>query len=450
MSEILRAKGVTNQTAGEDLELDGGADHVKVPLSIDKLLKVLSGADEIFQVSENSVIPAVLTALIGTAASPTALHTVLAKAAANDGLIGFGVSTAPGAPEMVVGYAGSAGFVVIQATGTKPLIIQSVDKPAGTSQPITIKTGDGNVTGDLIFITGTAEITQGNIIFTSPNWSIDASGNLVSNNIYNKSEIDILIDATMKAPEAYDPTITGNYPITYSGSAVEAGDSYRITAAGTMGGITVNIEDLLIALVDVPAQVDANWMVAESNRDQATETVKGVALVSTQVKANLGTDDQSFITSLKLRNIALPNLSGTNTGNEVAAAEGTPGIAPIATQPTTDAGINDTDIVTPLKLRNAPEFKNYNAQVATPYLVAASDDTITMNVAGAGIFNLPTVVGIAGKVYTTVRLSPAGPNNITVTPNGIETIGGAASFVLNTFQQSITFQSDGVSNWVLI
>lgn len=114
---------------------------------------------------------------------------------------------------------------------------------------------------------------------------------------YTTAQVDVLVDATLKPPEAFAPA--GTYPVTYGGNAVQQGDTFRITGAGTMGAITVNVEDLLIALVDTPAQVDGNWMVAESNRDQATETVKGVAKIATQAEADAGTNDTNIMTALK-------------------------------------------------------------------------------------------------------------------------------------------------------
>jgi hypothetical protein len=113
--------------------------------------------------------------------------------------------------------------------------------------------------------------------------------------------VNLLVDVTLKAPEAYDPAGSGNFPTTYDGAAVQRGDSFRITSADTLGvGTIVNAEDLLIALVDTPGQTDANWMVAESNRDQATETTKGVAEIATQAEVNAETDDERIVTALKL------------------------------------------------------------------------------------------------------------------------------------------------------
>jgi hypothetical protein len=117
---------------------------------------------------------------------------------------------------------------------------------------------------------------------------------------YTTAQVDALIDPTLKAPTPYDPTITGNYPAT-----AQQGDTFRITAAGTMGAIIVNVEDLLISLIDNPGQVDANWQAVESNRDQATEIVKGVAAIATVAEVDAATDDTKIITALKLAGSAL-------------------------------------------------------------------------------------------------------------------------------------------------
>jgi len=110
--------------------------------------------------------------------------------------------------------------------------------------------------------------------------------------------LTVLIDTSMKKPEAFAPS--GSYPTTYDGDPIESGSTFRC-AAGTMGTVAVNAEDLLIALIDVPGQTDANWQVIESNRDQATESVKGVGKVATQAVAedSATTNDTDFITAKK-------------------------------------------------------------------------------------------------------------------------------------------------------
>lgn len=124
------------------------------------------------------------------------------------------------------------------------------------------------------------------------------------NDAVTKTYVDAIKDSSLKQPEAYDPTVTGNYPLTYAGNAIEAGDTFRITNAQAGigdGNRDVNGEDLLIALVDTPsATLSTDWMVAESNRTQATESTLGLLELATQVETDAGTDNLRAITPLKL------------------------------------------------------------------------------------------------------------------------------------------------------
>ena len=115
----------------------------------------------------------------------------------------------------------------------------------------------------------------------------------------NKAYVDGLMDRVLKQPQAFTPA--GNYPTTYNGNAIQANDSFRITAAGSVGAQTVNADDLLIALVDTPGQTDSNWQILESNRDQASETVKGVAKIvsQTEIQNELSTNNTDIVTSQK-------------------------------------------------------------------------------------------------------------------------------------------------------
>ncbi len=95
----------------------------------------------------------------------------------------------------------------------------------------------------------------------------DKSGTVATTD--DVAAVAALVDGTMRAPEPYTPS-GGLYPATYGGGVVQKGDTFRL-GAGTMGAVTVNAEDLLIALVDAPGQADANWQVIESNRTVATQ-----------------------------------------------------------------------------------------------------------------------------------------------------------------------------------
>ena len=61
----------------------------------------------------------------------------------------------------------------------------------------------------------------------------------------------------------------------------------------------------------------ADWIQLEVNRDQATETVLGVARIATQTEVNTGTNDTAFVTPLKLATLLANAVGGyaTNIGN---------------------------------------------------------------------------------------------------------------------------------------
>jgi hypothetical protein len=103
------------------------------------------------------------------------------------------------------------------------------------------------------------------------------------NKLYNL--IQFLIN---RSPQSFDAS-GGAFPTTYGGNAIQAGDPFRITVAGTLGSTnqkTVNAEDLLIALVDAPGNNGNDWQIVESNRDQATDSVKGVAKLFNSLGSN--------------------------------------------------------------------------------------------------------------------------------------------------------------------
>lgn len=114
------------------------------------------------------------------------------------------------------------------------------------------------------------------------------------------------------ASDEWDASVNA-YPTTFKGGTINDGNSFYITAAGTMGSTVVNIGDLLVAKSDTPGQIDANWFVVESNRDQATENILGLAKIATQVETDAGTDDSKIVTPLKLEN----RLAAFNPGTTI-------------------------------------------------------------------------------------------------------------------------------------
>lgn len=116
---------------------------------------------------------------------------------------------------------------------------------------------------------------------------------------------------------------SGNaYPATgASGSGnPKKGDRYVITAAGTLGGKAVEVDDLLLALTDNPGQTAANWHVAQANLDQATEAARGSVRLASQGDVNTGTDTQKAVTPATLKGrldngVAAPRFTTTIVGD---------------------------------------------------------------------------------------------------------------------------------------
>jgi hypothetical protein len=57
---------------------------------------------------------------------------------------------------------------------------------------------------------------------------------------------------------------------------------------------------------------------------------------------------------------------------------------------------------------------------------------------------LPTAVGLLGKRYNIIR---TGAGNVTITPNGVETISGDSNIVLTSQWDSIVIYSNNI-NWI--
>lgn len=97
--------------------------------------------------------------------------------------------------------------------------------------------------------------------------------------------------------------------------------------------------------------------------------------------------------------------------------------------------------------RLAVGWVRYNYAPVT--IVATStllDDThAVVLVSAAATITLPTAVGIAGRLYNVVR---TGTGDVTIQPDGTETISGDTSLVLVAQWSSAVVISDG-SNWVI-
>lgn len=177
----------------------------------------------------------------------------------------------------------------------------------------------------------------------------------------NKAYVDGLIDNTLKAAEAYNPNITNLFPVTYNGNAIQKGDTFRLSA-GTMNGVVVDNEDLLIADIDAPGQIVGNWQILESNREQATESIKGIAKMATQidVEDEMTSNNTDIVTPQKfwfgiLKFISLawtwaakqtfttaPRFSSANA-SEYLKTDGSKDLTSVSAIPKADVGLGNVD-----------------------------------------------------------------------------------------------------------
>jgi hypothetical protein len=117
---------------------------------------------------------------------------------------------------------------------------------------------------------------------------------------------------------------SGSFPVGSSPVAgTKAGDYWYVSVAGTTGGVAFNVGDVIVAKVNnASTSTASDWIQLEVNRDQATETVLGLAEIATQTEVNTGTDDQRIVTPLKLKTF-IDNRTGgyaANIGNGSATS----------------------------------------------------------------------------------------------------------------------------------
>lgn len=148
------------------------------------------------------------------------------------------------------------------------------------------------------------------------------SGNVSSNpaptvgdHLTNKTYVDGLVAATFRPAGNWDAS-GGLFPTVGTGTAgaVRAGDVYKVSVAGTMGGETYDVGDTFYAIVDTPGQTASNWGKFEVNTAQATDSYRGTMFLYNTLGTNTnGTITQDLFTTT-INNLDLQEV--LNNGSE--------------------------------------------------------------------------------------------------------------------------------------
>lgn len=141
----------------------------------------------------------------------------------------------------------------------------------------------------------------------SQNISINDSSSAIPTAAAVKNYVSSVTGALGNLEGGWDVSTWASFPQVFAPAVIKAGDYWYATTAGTINTNTsttvkVNIGDVFIAKVDNAQSItEADWLVLEVNRDQATEDVLGLVRIADQSTVNTGTDDTEAVTPLKLK-----------------------------------------------------------------------------------------------------------------------------------------------------
>ena len=177
----------------------------------------------------------------------------------------------------------------------------------------------------------------------------------------------------------YDATTNTPNLTTPASGAVKKGYTYIVTVLGTFFTETLGVGDMLVAQQNDPSAV-GHWVIVQNNLDQASETVKGIAKIATQVVTDAGTNNTDFITALKLET--------WRTNKNIAKHFQQTGVS-IGTTPGTQTithNLNTRSVI--IAVHDETTFAEYGVTV-----VHATLNTVTISANGATKTVTVTVIG---------------------------------------------------------
>ena len=228
------------------------------------------------------------------------------------------LSSAPSSPVQGQIYYNTLDYRIYFWDGTSWVDMSGDIRDVVGGSGLTASTSNGIVTLDV-------NVDNTTIAFTGDSIQVKDGG--ITSIKINDLSTDITMNAgttaipTAYAVKTYVDSITGglgnleggwnvqsnmSFPVNIIPGATKKGDYWYATTAGTISSFpnstVINIGDVMIATVNNASQYDSSqWIVLETNRDQATESVLGLVRIADQSTVSMGTDDQEAITALKLK-----------------------------------------------------------------------------------------------------------------------------------------------------
>jgi hypothetical protein len=205
-----------------------------------------------------------------------------------------------GADKSIADFTSTGGIAKVSAAGVVSIAAPGTDYvTAGSTNTLTNKTIDTAANSIINLGTGNFAV---NVVDADVNLTANSDTRLATQKAA-KAYIDSRISSIGVPKGGIDCSTNPNYP------AGIAGDYYRVTVAGLIGGaagiaVTVGdvIECFVAGIAGTQAAVGANWSIIQANVDQATLTTLGLTAYATSAEADAKTIGNKALTPNSLTN----------------------------------------------------------------------------------------------------------------------------------------------------